>query len=109
MWQEPRVQIMLVQTSREKKAGAVRKVRAPALSTCPGLGKQCANVGSSRGVPALLKRHFGLAIEVGRQGQEQAGQRRKSLLAEWLFPTPYLSTPLLVTLRKATLLLIQFQ
>jgi hypothetical protein len=40
------------------------------------------------GLLALLKRHFGLAIEVGRQGQEQARQRRRSLREKWLSPTP---------------------
>lgn len=38
------------------------------------------------GALALLKRHFGLAIEVGRQGQGQARQRRKSLVDKWLSP-----------------------
>lgn len=42
------------------------------------------------GALALLKRHFGLAIEVGRQGQEQARLRRKSLpdRVAFLHPTP---------------------
>lgn len=61
------------------------------------------------GALALLKRHFGLAIEVGRQGQGQARQRRKSLVDKWFSPTSHLPTLLLVTRRKATPLLIQFQ
>lgn len=61
------------------------------------------------GALALLKRHFGLAIEVGRQGQEQARQRRKSLPDRVAFLHPHPSTPLLVTHRKTTLLLIGFQ
>lgn len=54
-----------------------------------GLGN-CANVGSSQGALALLKRHFGLAIEVERQGQEQARQRRESLKdrVAFLHPSP---------------------
>lgn len=38
------------------------------------------------GALTLRKRHFGLAIEVGRQGQGQARQRRKSLVDKWLSP-----------------------
>lgn len=71
--------------------------------------ENCAMWAAAWGVLALLKRHFGLAIEVGRQGQEQARQRRRSLQAKWLSPTPHLSSLLLVTRRKATLLLIPFQ
>lgn len=61
------------------------------------------------GALALLKRHFGLAIEVGRQGQDQARQRRKSPREKWLFPTSHRHTLLLVTRREATLLFIRLQ
>lgn len=81
----------------------------PASAVREALGKQCANVGSSLGALALLKRHFGLGIEVGRQGQERARQRRKCLREKWLFLTSRLSTLLLVTRKKARLLLILFR
>lgn len=91
----------------KKKAGAAREALGSLTELenyARGLGN-CACVGSSLGALALLKRHFGLAIEVGRQGQVRP--RRKSLMDRVAFLHPAPVHPVLVTRRKATLLLIQ--
>lgn len=107
--QEPGVQTTL--GKKKKKAGAAREALGSLTELknyARGLGN-CDNVGSSLGALALLKRHFGLAIEVGRQGQEQARPRRKSLMDRVAFLHPAPVHPVLVTRRKATLLLICFK
>lgn len=68
-------------------AGAVREALGSLTGTVPEAWED--NVltwAAAWGALALRKRHFGLAIEVGRQGQGQARQRRKSLVDKWLSP-----------------------
>lgn len=73
-----------------------------------GLGN-CADVGSSLGGTGPPEKTLWACCRGRKTGTGTGRAEERKPHGQWLFSTPHLSTPLLVTRRKATLLLIRFQ